>query len=330
MAPNSSTNVQHIRDALDSARRRIDEFCVDFSLREFWANVRAVNELLKTLSPLPSSARHAFRSELNELCEKAKTIRGRQDDDSRIKREMVEGKIADAARYVHGGCEVELRTARGLLNEALEWMKNGWSGFNISTQLTSFSSGKMNRQDHDTCWKLWQEANEAIRSRYFDLSVSNYDWLHAEAMEASGYAESEPARAKEQVKSIQRKMRGRTMAPECFQEIHRILDRIWERANDTGRRKHEEWERKQEEWRERARGRIARKRELIEEGEALISRLEDQIDHCRDLEANARTHEYAEQVRGWIEEKTEIIESKRRFIQEVEDQLRDLEGKLSE
>lgn len=329
MAPDFSKNADQIRDALDAARRHIDEYCVDFSPRAFWANVRAINELLKTPSPLPFSARHAARSELNELCEKAKAIRDRQDNDSRIKREMVEGKIADAARYTHG-CEVELRTARGLLNEALEWMKNGWSGFNGPTQLTSFSSGKMNRQDHDTCWKLWQEANEAIRTRYNDLGVSNYDWLLAEATEASRYAETEPARAKEQVKSIQGKMRGRTMAPECFQEIHRILDSIWERANDTGRRKHEEWERKQEEWREHTRGRIARKRELIEEGEALISRLEDQIDHCRDLEANARTDGYAEQVRGWIEEKTEIIESKRRFIQELEDQLLELEGNLAE
>lgn len=327
-------NVRQVRNLLDKARKHADEFSVDFNLREFWANVREINELFKTLSPLPHSACREVRAVLNDLCQKAKTIRQKMDNDSRIKREMVEHKIDDAVKNI-GGDEGNLQTARQLLNTALEWMKNGWDGFDPVTQLVTISSGKMNRHDHDACREKWRAADRALRDRKLELAAFNYEWIKSEAYEASGHAETDPKRAKQKVQAIQAKMRGRILSQASFQDIRHMLDRIWERASKISAQRHRDWENRQKEWQERRverqdriMGHIKRKRGLIEDGDALISRLMDQIDYCRELEAGARTEEYANEVRRWIEEKSDIIESKRRFIAELEDQIGELEAKL--
>jgi hypothetical protein len=311
-------NVNQLRKALHAAEAHLQWPSVN--LREFWTSVKGLNELLKVLTPVPSAERKSVRSELDGLCQKARNIRESQDNDSRIKREMVESKIADARVHAKGDA-ADLRKAKELLNEALEWMKNGWSGFNWTTQLTSFSPGKMNRMDHDECWKQWREVNDAIRWKYRELSDSNYDRFRGESMEASGNVETDPKLAKEQVKATQRRMRGAIMSKEQFEDIRRMLDDSWSRATDTTKRRHEEW-------RERKLGHIAKKRELIEQSEDLIARLEGQIEECREMEANARTDEHAERVRGWIQEKHEIIESKRRFIEELERQIHEISEQL--
>ncbi len=315
MSTSSDENIKQLRDALDSAATRLQWPSV--SLRDFWRHVKELNQLLKTLSPLPSHERRDIRSDLDALCQKAKDIRESLDNDSRIKREVVESKIADALMYTKGDAS-DLRKARELLREALRWMKNGWTEFNVPTQLTTFSSGKMTRQDHDTCWKQWQEVNDAIGWKYRELRDSNYDRFRSEAFEASGNAETDPNLAKAQVKAIQKKMAGTFMSKEQFDEIRNILDSVWGRATQTNKRKSEDWKL----------GKIARKRELIEQGEELIERLEGQIDDCREMEANARSEEFASEVRGWIEQKQDIIESKQRFIEELRGQIREIEEQM--
>lgn len=118
------------------------------------------------------------------------------------------------------------------------------------------------------------------------------------------------------------------MNSDQFSEVRRLLDKAWERASDKQAVRHDEWVKRQEEWKERQTSHVRRKRELISQAEDFIDRLEGQIDHCRDLEANARSEDYANTVRGWIEEKYDIIREKRRFTAELEEQIRDIEGKL--
>ena len=319
MSQAAEDNVRQLQDGLDTAAGHLSFTGV--RLRDFWAQVKELKNLIRTLAPLPTAERQRVRSELDDLCQKAKGIQEDMDNDSRVKRELVESKIEDARRRTKGDA-ADLREARTLLNEALEWMKNGWSGFNAPTQLTSFSPGRMNRQDHDACWKQWQEVNESIGWKRRELGDLNYDTCKSDAMEASGNAEISPKLAKEQVKSLQQKMKGMSMSRDQFDEIHHILDSVWQRALHTTQQRHDEW-------RDRMLGQIEKKQELIERSEELISRLEDQIDACREQEANARTEEFADRVRGWIEEKTEIIRSKERFKGELRDQIREIEGKLN-
>jgi hypothetical protein len=306
-------NLKELQSALSVAASHLEWPSVN--LREFWACVKGLNELLKTLMPVPSAERKSIRTKLDELCQKAKQIRESQDNDSRVKRELVESKISDALARTRGDAD-DLRRARELLNEALAWMKNGWEGFNCTTQLFSFSPGKMNRQDHDRCWKQWQEVHDAIHSKHRELCDCNWDRFRSEAREASGNAETNPRLAKEQVKATQRRMRGAIMSKEQFEDINQMLDEVWSRATSSTKRRSDEW-------RER---KIATKRAFIEQKEELITRLEAQIDDCQEMEASAKTEEHAERIRGWIEEKYKIIESLRRFVEELERQIREIEA----
>jgi len=318
MRSESEENLAKLQESLDEAERCLS--WPSIRLRDFWHQVKELNQMIRILSPVPPNERARIRAKVNDLCEEAKRIREGQDNDSRIKRECVESKIEEARVYTKGDAD-DLRKAHELLNEALRWMKDGWSEFNLTTQLLTISSGKMNHADHETCWKKWQEVKEEVRWKRQELAESSFDGLRSDAMEASGNAETNPRLAKDQVKSIQAKMSGTFMSKEQFGEIRHILDSVWHRATQANQHRREDW-------RERQLGRVAQKRTLIEQKEALIERLEEQIEKCREQEESARTEEFAERVRGWIEEKQGIIHSAQQFIDKLEQEIREIEERL--
>lgn len=325
--PDAQANARQIEAELERLDARLRESPV--RLRDFWNHVKEINTLFKQLKPIRNDDRELLWSRLGALCGKG---RDQQDDQRRLmegrkavsarKRDLVEGKIKEAHGYAKYGRDVDdLAKAKELLNEALEWMKNGWSGFNIPTQLFAFDDGKMIRTDHDACWGQWQEVNDTLQARRKELGDLNFEHYESEASGAIGLAAYDPKQAKERVKSIQQHLNGKIMTRDQFAEVRRLLDKAWQRATHTQEERHETW-------REQQLKRISRKQELIESAERAIRDIEDQIDHCRDLEAGARTGEYADRVRGWIEEKYGWIESKREFIRDLEEQIREIESRF--
>jgi hypothetical protein len=306
------------------------------SLGNFWQRVKEVNKLFQTLRPLMPEDRRRLWAQLDRLCSDAKErqAENKRNWESRKaisanKRSLVESKIREAYHQAKGGSDVpELAKAGELLKTALEWMKTGWSGFTPTIQLFALDDGKMTKADHDACWERWKEANEMLRSRRQELGDNNFSHYRGEAEDAIGIAEYDPRRAKEKVQTIRKATHGIIMSTGQFSEVGRLLDKAWKHASDKQAIRHDDWVRRDHEWRERQTEHIHRKRELISQAEDFIDRMEGQIDHCRDLEANAKTDEYANRVRGWIEEKYDIIREKRRFISELEEQIRDIESKL--
>jgi hypothetical protein len=297
--------------------------------RDFWSHVRQVNELLKQSPALQRDERQALFERLGQLCERAKAMQvqrhkefDRRQSVSEHKRGLVESKIRDAEWQIKASSSGEEFTKAGeLLREALQWMKNGWAGFNVPTQAVEWNDGKMLRGDHDACWARWQEVNELLRARRQEVGEFNFGEFERQAYEAVQEASYDPKRAKEHVREVQNSIRNSIMSKFQFGEIHRLLDRAWEEASEALRRRHSEWE-------DHQRSKIDRKRELIEQSENLIERLEKQIDRCREMEADAKTDDFAETVRGWIDEKLEIIAQKRGFIEVLEEQIRDIERRL--
>ena len=74
---------------------------------------------------------------------------------------------------------------------------------------------------------------------------------------------------------------------------------------------------------------VERWSELHEKNEDVIAMLEQQIEECEDMEANARTEDFAETVRGWIEEKLEKIRNIRRTNEALEEKIESVKDKLS-
>lgn len=185
------------------------------------------------------------------------------------------------------------------------------------------------REDREALWKYWKETNEKIFWKRHEIQESNF--LHAkdEASRALNTAYyGDPYEALEEVKEVQRSLRGVYMNRDQRHELHEILSDAWNKAISRIGEIKEEKRRKYEEWRERMEGLIERWESNIEKAEEYISRLEEQIDRLEDEEANARTDEYAERVRGWIEEKEEKISEVREQIKQWEEKIYSVKGKL--
>src|SRR5216684_2690008 len=137
---------------------------------EFWAHARRISAMFKT--PLFREDRERLWAAYSTACEEMKQAQAREQEsrlnDSREKRDLVMSKIREAYFQAKGAASsVEFAEADALLSEAVDWMKNGWEGFNTITQLISpiLSSGIMTREDREECWAEWKEAQTLLRLR---------------------------------------------------------------------------------------------------------------------------------------------------------------------
>ena len=211
-------------------------------------------------------------------------------------------------------------------------MKGGWGGFNVSTDLVETAlgnEGKLSSEDRDQCWEKWKEANEVIKFRRQELWESNYNHFRSKASDALNTAHyGEPREAKSKVKDIQREMKGTQMSKAQFQEIHNLLDDAWRKASSRLKEAYRERQRKHEEWRDRMQEHTERWRSLVQKNEDVISRIENQIDKCQEMERNARSPEFANTVRGWIEEKYRKISKIRETNIELEEKISSVKSKI--
>lgn len=313
-------NISSLEEELEILSTSLAGDHVNF--KAFWEQVKQLNFAIRNATTISREQRDALRARLDNICADAKqrlkdaaVARERRQVISSNKRSLVEMKIREARGYAKAGRDADdLQKARTLLQEAREWMKDGWAGFNATTQLTAFDDGRMTGFDRRTCNELWQEVNDMLAERRRELGDYNFSIFESEAEHAIGTAEYDPKQTREQVQSIQRRMKGKIMSGEQFERIRYLLDKAWSLAdNESNKRRHEA---------------IRRKKELIGKVMNDIQAIEDQIDHYRGEEANARTDNFAEAMREKIEVRYGWIEEKKSFIRELEEQIHDIYTQL--
>jgi hypothetical protein len=299
----------------------------------FWAGVKITSASFKELKPTIAEERNQLWATFSQLCSQAKSEQNRQRaslaDVSKQKRDLVESKLTEAYWQAKGAeTGRALRTADSLLQEALNWMKDGYSGFNIPTQYFALNDGKMVKQDHDACWQRWVEIKELIKFRRQQIFDANHNAFRQEAYEAKSLAEHSPKDAKERVRAIQQNLKGHSMEKWQFEDIRSILDSAYQRALAIQKTRHEAWERKQQEWRSRLQSAKSTKYELISKKRDQASTIERQIDRDRDLLYGAKSLDFESRVRGWIDEKEGKLREIANFIRELEEQIWEIDQKL--
>jgi len=112
-------------------------------------------------------------------------------------------------------------------------------------------------------------------------------------------------------------------------------DACWQKhqeAQETIKWKYKEfseaWELKQREWRTKTDAARSRTVDRIDKARSVIRRLEDQIDHCRDLQRTAKASDFESQVQGWIDEKRSKIRDIESSIDRDEEKVRDMDRRL--
>jgi ABC-type transporter Mla subunit MlaD len=130
----AQSNTEQLGNSVKDLERQLDRR----DYREFWSCVKSVSQLFKELKPTVREERESLWQRFGELCARAKQDQGRERDQrqnvSRQKRQLVLSKIDEAYHQAHGAKSgQDLRVADDLLQQALGWMKDGFSGFGIGT-----------------------------------------------------------------------------------------------------------------------------------------------------------------------------------------------------
>lgn len=305
--------------------------------KEFWTKAKEISSLFKTLRPLKREEReelwHKFSSLCDEIKRKQEKERDKKLENSKQKKSLIESKIKEAYYAAKGANSIsDLQRSKELLNEALGWMKNGWGGFNIPTQLVESAvggEGILTKEDRDVCWQKWKEANETVKYRREELSRQNYEHFKSRAYGTLNSAEyDDPKDAKSKIRDVQQEMKGTFMSRDQFQDVHNILDTAWKKACDRQQKAYEERQTRHKEWADHMQKNIERWSELIQKNEDVISKIESQIDKCQEMEQNASSSDFASTVRGWIEEKYQKIEQIRDTNRSLEEKIRSVRDKL--
>lgn len=298
-------------------------------VRDFWDHAKKVGAAFKELKPLRREDREQLWERHNELCTEAKRrqqqARADQAAESRRKRDLVMDKLSEAANFADGARDVhDIDRAYALIDEAREWMKDGWSGFNAATDITSMTSGRMSRDDRSTCHERIRAVQARLRSRRDELRRAQYDRLERAANAALNTAvDGDIREAKDAIKRTQRDLKTAYMTREQRDLVRDILNDAWQRTSARSKEK-------QREWRERQEGHIERWTQRLHDNEDFIHRMESQIDECRSLLYDARSPEFAAKVEGWIDEKQERLRDARNQNTDLRAKIADVEARLRE
>jgi len=297
---------------------------------EFFAHAKQIGQVFRESRAIPHGERQRLWEEFSTLCDSVRQEQSRnfqsRANNSRLKKEMIEPDIREAYYWAKGANSIsDLREAERRLSGITEKIKDGWDGFTGTTDFfesISGNNGKLTREDRDYLWEKWREAKTAVRERREWLSELHYDRMRGVAGDCLSRAHQDPRAAKEKIKRANAEMKQNPMNTIQYSEIRRMLDEAWEFASQTASDRHQEWRRRME-------SHVERWSELHEKNEDVIAMLEQQIEECEDMEANARTEDFAETVRGWIEEKLEKIRNIRRTNEALEEKIESVKDKLS-
>jgi hypothetical protein len=344
-------NAQRIESEIDSLSSGHKGLLGDMDYKAFFTHAKQISEMFKATRPLFRGDRERLWARFSGLCDETRgrqqSERNRRKEISRRRRESVEEKIAHAELVIRSSPDVEyLRGADRDLEDALAMMKGGWgyikdgfsqAGTELFAAMTN-DDGKLIPEDHEICWRRWQEARKSYRLRLQDLRQANYEHAHRQAVAAYNLACSgDPYEAVETIKTTRAGLKGLSMAKDSAAIIQRMLDDAWQKATSRieqnkaeRQRKHEEWQRKQNEWRERQADHIERWQAEIDRGEDVIDDLRRQIDHLHDKLQDAWSDDYISNMEGWIREKEDKIRDIQLSNEERRDKIADVRRRLNQ
>jgi hypothetical protein len=325
----SQRQIERLESEIESLRNGHKEM-FHRKYAEFFSHAKQIGQLFKGSRLIPHAERERLWNDFGAICDGVREESNREREsrinNSGVKKSVIEGDIQEAYHWAKGSDSIaDLQEAERRLAVITEKMKDGWGGFTATTDFfesIAGNEGKLTRDDRDYLWEKWREAKAAIRDRRAWLSELHYDHLRDVAGDCLNLAHSDPRVAKDRIKRANAEMKQQPMNSVQYSEVRRMLDEAWELASHTSSERHHEWRQKME-------SHVERWAELLEKNEGVIANLEQQIEECKEMEANARTEDFAERARGWIEEKMDKIRDIRRTNEELEDKIESVKSKLS-
>ncbi|MGD1007866.1 MAG: hypothetical protein ABR980_11630 [Ignavibacteriaceae bacterium] len=306
--------------------------------KEFWTQVKEINNLFKTLKPLLKEEREELWDNFQSVCSETRNKQNREwesaANNSSNKKSMILSDIRSANNYARGAVSInDLKTANSILRKALDMIKDGWSGFTLTTDLAESilgNNGKMLKNDREECWERWSEAKDNVTAGYDKLSESNYYHFKNEASSAYNDAHNgDPYDVLSKIKIIQSEIKDVFLTKDHRTSIKYLLNNAFDKAVSKIEENKRESQRKHEEWEDKMNSNLERWENTTEKQESFITRMQDQINDLEDKACNARTSEHADRIRGWIEEKYNKIKDAQNSIESLREKIRSVKDKLN-
>ncbi len=250
-----------------------------FDYNAFWERAKQISAAFKERKPLSKEDRERLWGKFDNICKETKRRQNQEWSTRRLqsknKKELIETRIREASNYIGGAYNNEhLSKSKSLLNEALEIMKDGWSGRSALEQIINDVTGDIGnllREDRESCWQKWREANQALYYKRQSISENNYRQIKSKAYEAlSAASDGDPREALSKVKETQIELKDVYIDRVQRGEIRQLLNESWNKATYRLNLVREEKRRKYEEWRSRAENNIERWSELLRKNEGIV------------------------------------------------------------
>jgi hypothetical protein len=302
------------------------EGMVDY--RDLNADIAELQSLFKVIK-LSYEDNEQLSAQASQVISAAREAKPNQTEklkhDSSDKREGIDSVLDSAMAYAKSGYTPEdLDKARDLLDQSLRQMKDGWSGYNVQTEMMKLSDGCLTKADREALYAKYNDVEDTLRRRRLQISEHNYKAMMANAQAAVRFAE---VAENLQTASDHLKMVGGEVKSYYFHKEHRIaIHAELTKGFDVLARRKGEIKRQQEQAIGRAK--IARLTEAITRKEGKITALRSQIAHLKGKLAGHWSDDYIARTTTWIAEREAAIQRVESEISDIQENIGLIEAKL--
>jgi len=273
----------------------------------FWQKAKEISSLFRSV-PLPQETRARLWSRYDTLCREVKKLQTREREQraeqSRLNKEQIQILIADTRSWTSGSENAaHLQQAQTLLRRAMDQLKEA----------------SLVKDDREACWVLWREANRDLGFKCQEIRECNYHAFEHQISEVSSLATYEdPYEALRRAKEIRQHIWEADLSKDQRGWLLEALQKWRDTASRRIDERKAEREQRRRTWVE---SKIDGLGEWVARNEALVARIEEEIDDLEEKIRSAWNEEWADRARGRVEEKYRKIADIERTNEELSEKI---------
>ena len=334
-------SIEMLQKNLEQLRNEITElekfqFSKEDDIRNFHDRLKNANALFRGLNPLlkkedstellnrfntASSRVQAFREEMN--VQKQKFI----DQ----KKAVYKARIEEAEKMI----DEHYQECLNILRQTSEWLKAGKVDLDYARKIVNdfseeSSAVRLGINDMDELWNMWKQVREKSNDGKKNIREVNFNLCKTEVASIEDTASNgDPYEAITAIMDLQKRLRTFDMGHDFSEEIKKMLNKIWDDANEKiklkkvhlreeRKRQQEEFKLKKQEWINKTKSALERFTQLVAKNSSIILQAEEQVEQLKEEKNSARSGAYNQRIDSWIEEKEKKISDIKKTNEELQ------------
>ena len=334
-------SIEMLQKNLEQLRNEITElekfqFSKEDDIRNFHDRLKNANALFRGLNPLlkkedstellnrfntASSRVQAFREEMN--VQKQKFI----DQ----KKAVYKARIEEAEKMI----DEHYQECLNILRQTSEWLKAGKVDMDYARKIVNdfseeSSAVRLGINDMDELWNMWKQVREKSNDGKKNIREVNFNLCKTEVASIEDTASNgDPYEAITAIMDLQKRLRTFDMGHDFSEEIKKMLNKIWDDANEKiklkkvhlreeRKRQQEEFKLKKQEWINKTKSALERFTQLVAKNSSIILQAEEQVEQLKEEKNSARSGAYNQRIDSWIEEKEKKISDIKKTNEELQ------------